>query len=222
MLRLINCNIATFSSNESPLLFVQPRVNTKHKSMLSVWGISLLDEQMKFLIKNIFVYWSVCYLYFCQNIPKTDQLLHIRNCQFILFDSYNTWLSPQTRHVCPVYSVSTPHVKASQISMKWSGWRKQEQTSPPAHLDVRKCQLSANQRRVWRYNDQWEGSMETGWPMRGQEFWTMEGGARGGGGQVSVFVWRVHYVYRWRDLRHNLDIFGIHHNATLLRSYPRG
>ena len=36
MLRLINCNIASFSSNVSPLMFVQLRVNTKHKTTLSV------------------------------------------------------------------------------------------------------------------------------------------------------------------------------------------
>ena len=114
--------------------------------------------------------------------------------------------------MCTVY-VSTPHVKTSQISMKWSLERRQGQTSPPAHFDVRspgKCRLSANQRRVWRHEDQSEGRKTGQWrEVRGEE----AGKCRCLCGESIMFT--------DEEIWHNLDIFGIHHNATLLRSYPR-
>lgn len=154
------------------------------------------------------------YQYLCHNIPRPDYFLLslvVVNLSWFMIRPYR-WLSPHVGHVCTVY-VSTPHVKTSQISMKWSLERRQGQTSPPAHFDVRslgRCQLSANQRRVWRHEDQSEGRKTGQWrEVRGEE----AGKCRCLCGESIMFT--------DEEIWHNLDIFGIHHNATLLRCYPR-
>ena len=102
--------------------------------------------------------------------------------QFILFHFHSIWLSPQARHVCPVYYVSTPHVKTSQISMKWSlektradqrpvlphTWMSGSVSFQPIRGEYE--DMMTNENRVWRHDDQSEGRKCGQWrEVRGEE-----------------------------------------------------
>ena len=162
MLRLINCNIASFSSAVSDSCLTRPGSEPNHQ-------------------------------YFCHNIPRHDFFLLSLGCQFILIhdSSLKQTFSPSQTCVYCLRVNSTCQDIANLHEMKSGEKTRADQSSRTLW-----CQESRKVSVV----SQSEASMETRGPIRGQENWTMEGGARGGGGQVSVFVRRVHYVYRWRDL----------------------